>query len=87
MPINNKVKSIYDTLKSGGADVGTEDEFNSWFFEKGDKGYNNRKSVFDTLKGGGADAGANYEEFRDWLGLHAVQPKQKAAPAPTQELP
>jgi hypothetical protein len=87
MPINNKVKSIYDTLKSGGADVGTEDEFNSWFFEKGDKGHNNRKSVFDTLKGGGADAGANYEEFRDWLGLHAVQPKQKAAPAPTQELP
>ena len=96
-PISGKVKKIYDTLKSGGGDVGTEQEFNEWFLAQGDAGYRNRKSVFDTLKGGGADAGANYEEFRDWLGLHAVkpqqpvakpsstpQPVQKPAPAPAQ---
>ena len=73
MPINGKVKSIYDTLKGGGADVGTEQEFNDWFFAKGAQGYKNRKSVYDTLKGGGADAGASYEEFAGWLGLHAVK--------------
>ena len=76
--INPKVKKIYDTLKNGGGDVGTEQEFNNWFFASGEQGYKNRKSVYETLKGGGADAGANYEEFRDWLGLHAVTSK----PAP-----
>ena len=81
MPINGKVKEIYDTLKGGGADVGTEQEFNEWFFAKGDQGYKNRKSVYDTLKGGGADAGANYEEFAGWLGLHAVKPVRKPSQA------
>lgn len=75
MPINPKVKQIYDTLKDGGADVGSEKEFNDYFFAKGKDGYNNRKKVFNTLKDGGADAGKSYEEFAGWLGLHAVKPK------------
>ena len=84
--INPKVKKIYDTLKGGGGDVGSEQEFNDWFFAKGDQGYKNRKRVYETLRGGGADAGANYEEFRDWLGLYEVQPKQEPAPTtPVQD--
>ena len=75
MPINPKVKQIYDTLKDGGADVGSEKEFNDYFFAKGKDGYNNRKEVFNTLKDGGADAGKSYEEFAGWLGLYAVSPK------------
>ena len=81
MPINPKVKQIYDTLKDGGADVGSEKEFNDYFFAKGKDGYNNRKEVFNTLKEGGADAGKSYEEFAGWLGLYAVSPK------PTQTKP
>ena len=81
MPINPKVKQIYDTLKDGGADVGSEKEFNDYFFAKGKDGYNNRKEVFNTLKDGGADAGKSYEEFAGWLGLYAVSPK------PTQTKP
>ena len=77
MPLDPKVQKIYTTLKSGGADVGTEQEFNSYFFAQGKKGYENRKKVYDTLTGGGADAGKNYEEFRDWLGLKAVTPQRK----------
>ena len=69
---NDKIKIIYTTLKDGGADVGTEKEFNDWFLASGKDGYENRKSVYDALTDGGADAGRNYEEFRDWLGLHAV---------------
>ena len=94
MPINPKVKQIYDTLKDGGADVGSEKEFNDYFFAKGKDGYNNRKEVFNTLREGGADAGKSYEEFAGWLGLHAVSPKptqtkpatpvQPARPVPAQ---
>lgn len=94
MPINPKIKQIYDTLKDGGADVGSEKEFNDYFFAKGKDGYNNRKEVFNTLREGGADAGKSYEEFAGWLGLHAVSPKptqtkpatpvQAARPVPAQ---
>lgn len=94
MPINPKVKQIYDTLKDGGADVGSEKEFNDYFFAKGKDGYNNRKEVFNTLREGGADAGKSYEEFAGWLGLYAVSPKptqtkpatpvQPARPVPAQ---
>lgn len=87
MPINQKVKQIYDTLKGGGADVGTEQEFNDWFLAKGDQGYQNRKNVYTTLRDGGADAGNSYEEFRDWLNLKptpaAVQHNNSAGVSPS----
>lgn len=72
MPINSKVKKLYDALKADGGDVGTPEEFNSWFFKAGKEGYRNRKSVYDTFKADGADVGKSYEEFGKWLGLHAV---------------
>lgn len=74
MPINSKVKRLYDALKADGGDVGTPEEFNSWFFKPGKEGYKNRKSVYDTFKADGDDVGKNYEEFGKWLGLHAVYP-------------
>lgn len=74
MPINSKVKRLYDALKADGGDVGTPEEFNSWFLKPGKEGYKNRKSVYDTFKADGADVGKNYEEFGKWLGLHAVYP-------------
>lgn len=74
MPINSKVKKLYDALRADGGDVGTPEEFNSWFFKPGKEGYKNRKSVYDTFKADGADVGKNYEEFGKWLGLHAVYP-------------
>lgn len=74
MPINSKVKKLYDALKADGGDVGTPEEFNSWFFKPGKEGYKNRKSVYDTFKADGADVGKNYDEFGKWLGIHAVYP-------------
>ena len=74
MPINSKVKKLYDALKADGGDVGTPEEFNSWFFKPGKEGYKNRKSVYDTFKADEADVGKNYEEFGKWLGIHAVYP-------------
>lgn len=85
MPINNKVKSLYDALKSDGADVGSEQEFSDWFFKPGAEGYKNRKYVYDTFKADGADVGKNYEEFAGWLGMQAVPAKK--APATAQPLP
>ena len=75
MPINSKIKSLYDALKADGADVGSEQEFSDWFQAPGEQGYNNRKYVYDTFKADGADVGKNYDEFESWLGLHAVQPQ------------
>ncbi len=75
MPINSKIKSLYDALKADGADVGSEQEFSDWFQAPGEQGYNNRKYVYDTFKADGADVGKYYEEFAGWLGLHAVQPQ------------
>lgn len=79
MPINSKIKSLYDALKADGADVGSEQEFSDWFQAPGEQGYNNRKYVYDTFKADGADVGKNYEEFAGWLGLHAVQPQEAQA--------
>lgn len=91
MAISNKIKQLYDAIKSDGGDVGTEDEFNDWFLRPGEEGYNNRKRVYDTFKSDGADVGANYEEFRDWLGLRpadAGAAASTAAPsAQTQQQP
>lgn len=85
MPINYKVKQLYDALKEDGADVGSEQEFNDWFFKPGDEGYKNRRSVYDAFKEDGADIGKDYGEFAGWLGLHAVE-AQKQSPALTQDV-
>ena len=91
MAISNKIKQLYDAIKSDGGDVGTEDEFNDWFLRPGEEGYNNRKRVYDTFKSDGADVGANYEEFRDWLGLRPADAGAAASTAalsaPTQQQP
>lgn len=82
--MNDKVKSLYTTLQKAGADVGTEQEFNDYFFAQGDQGYKNRYDVWKTFKGAGADVGENYEEFRDWLGLQPSNPAtNKPANAPS----
>lgn len=69
-----KVKALYEIFLFEGADVGTEDEFFKWFFTRGEKGYSNRKDVFDAFH---ADndyyVGNNYEDFKKFLGLHAVE--------------
>ena len=90
--MNKKVFDLYQTLQKAGADVGTEQEFNDYFFAKGEQGYQNRLDVYNTFKQAGADIGASYEEFRDWLGLQPVQqqtpqqPQQQAVPKqPTQQ--
>lgn len=82
MAINAKVKSLYDALKADGADVGTEQEFNDYFFKPGKEGYENRLAVYQAFKDDGADIGESYEEFGAWLGLHAVgRPQQTATTA------
>lgn len=81
MAINGKIKQLYDAIKSDGGDVGTEEEFNDWFLRPGEEGYNNRKRVYDTFKSDGADVGANYEEFRDWLGLRPADAGAAASTA------
>ena len=72
--ISPKIKKLYDAKKEAGDNVGTLEEFNSWFLAKGEEGYKNRKSVFDDFHSAGADIGANYEEFTERLGLKAVKP-------------
>ncbi|MDD7724691.1 MAG: hypothetical protein PUJ24_03385, partial [Bacteroidales bacterium] len=80
-----KIQELYNTLKSAGADVGTEKEFADWFQAPGQDGYNNRKHLYDTFKSAGADVGDSYEEFASWLNLQpkatqTVDNASKAAP-------
>ena len=79
----DKTRQIYTTLKNGGADVGSYDEFHNWFYAKGKQGYQNRKNVWDTMNAGGADVGKSYEEFRDWLKL-APASRQSGSPTPAR---
>ncbi|MCI7654299.1 MAG: strawberry notch C-terminal domain-containing protein [Bacteroidales bacterium] len=82
MSEKDKTRQIYDTLKGGGGDVGSYQEFFNWFYARGKQGYANRKKTWDALHQGGADVGKNYEEFARRLGLHPMsQPTAKAAPA------
>lgn len=76
MALDSKVKSLYDTMKADGADVGTEQEFNDYFFKPGEEGYQNRHAVWKAFKDSGADIGENYEEFADWLGLQQKGPER-----------
>ena len=71
--MNDNITRVYEELKSGGADVGSADEFKKWLSAKGEQGYRNRLSVYNELKGGGADVGS-YDDFRDWMGFRAAQP-------------
>ena len=45
--ISQKVKSLYDVLKSNGEDVGSEQEFNDWFLKPGQEGYKT-ESIYGT---------------------------------------
>ena len=74
--LTKKTQMLYDTMKQNGADVGTPQEFQQWFFAKGEQGYKNRKQVWQLFHDNGADVGKNYEEMRDWLGLHQTSPKK-----------
>ena len=74
--LTKKTQMLYDTMKQNGADVGTPQEFQQWFFAKGEQGYKNRKQVWQLFHDNGADVGKNYEEMRDWLGLHKTSPKK-----------
>lgn len=80
MALDSKVKSLYDAMKADGADVGTEQEFNDYFFKPGKEGYENRHAVWKAFMDSGADIGASYEEFGAWLGLQAAtKPSQQQA--------
>lgn len=78
--MNPKVKSLYDALVADGDFVGTEKDFNDFFFASGDQGYYNRRDVYNLFAKAGADVGKNYEEFKDRIGWDAPHPK----PAPNK---
>ena len=82
MAVDERVQSLYNALKADGADVGTVEEFNEWFFKPGEEGYNNRKYVYDTFKADGADVGKDYNEFASWLNLAPVDKSQPGTTAP-----
>ena len=82
MAVDERVQSLYNALKADGADVGTVEEFNEWFFKPGEEGYNNRKYVYDTFKADGADVGKDYNEFARWLNLAPVDKSQPGTTAP-----
>ena len=91
MPADNNTKSplsengryLYNTMKEGGADVGTEQEFHDFLNAPMEQGYKNRKQVWDTLRAAGADVGT-YEDFKEFLGVHAVKPRQAAPTEPAE---
>lgn len=79
---DEKISSIHEAMVSEGADVGTPEEFHSWFLAEGETGYKNRLKVYEAFKDEGGDVGGNYEEFRDWLfGKEPVTPPATHTPS------
>lgn len=68
----DKIDQLYDALKKDGAVSKSREHFRSKMLAPGKEGYQNRLQLYKALKADGAVDSPTYEEFRDRLGLHAV---------------
>ena len=66
---------LYGVLKDNNAYDGDYDKFYNEFYQPGIKGYTYRKDLYDTMTSHGIDLGASYEDFANWIGLHAIDPQ------------
>lgn len=68
----DKIDQLYDALKKDGAVNKSRENFRSKMLAPGKEGYQNRLQLYNALKADGAVDSPTYEEFRNRLGLHAV---------------
>lgn len=68
----DKIDQLYDALKKDGAVNKSRENFRSKMLAPGKEGYQNRLQLYNALKADGAVNSPTYEEFRNRLGLHAV---------------
>lgn len=68
----DKIDQLYDALKKDGAVSKSREHFRSKMLAPGKEGYQNRLQLYNALKADGAVDSPTYEEFRNRLGLHAV---------------
>ena len=73
----DKVDQLYDALKADGAVSKSRENFRSYMLAPGKEGYNNRLQLYKALSADGAVQSKTYEEFRDKLGIGAVNPQRK----------
>lgn len=71
---------LYGVLKDNNAYDGDYDKFYNEFYQPGVKGYTYRKELYDTMTSHGVDLGATYEDFANWIGLHAIDPQTQQTP-------
>lgn len=77
----DKIDQLYDALKKDGAVSKSREHFRNKMLAPGKEGYQNRLQLYNALKADGAVDSQTYEEFRNRLGLHAVNavsPNQSA---------
>ncbi len=75
----DRFDKLFDALKADGAISETRENFKKTMYASGKQGYLNRKQLFDDLHAAGAIQSKSYEEFAQWLGLHAVQKTKQPA--------
>lgn len=68
----DKIDQLYDALKKDGAVSKSREHFRNKMLAPGKEGYQNRLQLYNALKADGAVDSQTYEEFRNRLGLHAV---------------
>ena len=73
----DKVDQLYDALKADGAVSKSREKVRSYKLAPGKEGYNNRLQLYKALNADGAVQSKTYEEFRDKLGIGAVNPQRK----------
>lgn len=71
---------LYGVLKDNNAYDGDYNKFYNEFYQPGIKGYTYRKELYDTMTSHGIDLGASYEDFANWIGLHAIDPQTQQTP-------
>jgi N12 class adenine-specific DNA methylase len=71
---------LYGVLKDNNAYDGDYNKFYNEFYQPGIKGYTYRKELYNTMTSHGIDLGASYEDFANWIGLHAIDPQTQQTP-------
>ena len=71
---------LYGVLKDNNAYDGDYDKFYNEFYQPGIKGYIYRKGIYNTMTSHGINLGASYEDFANWIGLHAIDPQTQQTP-------
>lgn len=84
----DKFDQLFDALEADGVKTKGREHFKALVLAPGEEGYRNRLRLFEALKADGLTGNINtYEDFAQFMGLHAVKAQPQSAPKPAVSAP